>query len=240
MPPPWPEHREALDFAAGDAAAISATKSRMRRDRGPRMLHVAEVFGIDHQIGFRLTPVQQQMDPMAELERRGVKIAGGPQVDRRVRHRRSGAIAIALREDRFVVFRQHEAAGRHAGRLEDLSRRSDPRTFSPRDLLDQVRCDAVAGIRVRHARAGLPAHDARARVDLQHLSSGRSARSGDVVDLVEMHVVETGGVLQQVDDAHRESPAPRRCRSESPARAPTPACRGRACHPGTSARAPTR
>ena len=195
------QHRKAFHLAAGDAS-VTVAQARKRRDGRARVFHVAEIFGIDHQIVFRLAPIQQQVHPSAELERRSVEIAGGPQIDLRVRHRRPGAIAIALRKNRLVFLGQHEAARRHARGLEDLFGDAIL-VLLARDLLDQIRGDGIARIRIRHARPGLPAHHPRARVDRQHLLERHVRRIRDVVHLVEVHVVEARRVLQQVDDPHR-------------------------------------
>ena len=50
---------------------------------------------------------------------------------------------------------------------------------------------------------GPPADHARARIDPQHVDQRHVRRIRDVVHLVEVHVVEARGVLQQVDHAHR-------------------------------------
>ena len=114
---------------------------------------------------------------------------------------RPGSIAITLRERRFILAGEIETARRHAGRLEDALGDAVLESLAGH-LLDHMTGNGVAGIRVRHASAGPPPHDARCRIDLQHVLERQLRRVRAGVDLVEVHVVEPGGVLQQMNHAH--------------------------------------
>ena len=145
---------------------------------------------------------------MRELGRRGVECTRRAQVDPPVRHRRALAAGVAARQRRVVVGRQTEAARRHLERAEDplldelVERRAG-------DLLDEQPGNAVAGVRVAHARAGPPAHATRRRIAHQHLVERHVGRGVEHVGLVEVHVVEPGGVLEHVADGDRRVGRPR-------------------------------
>ena len=202
------QHGEAFGRGRGDGRAVADAQPRVGRQRTARVLHVAQVLRIDHEVVGVLAPIEQHVDKLAEFRRRGVEVARGAQVDLRVRHRRPGAIAIALRQQCLVGARQVKAAGRHADRREGAL--GDELFVRPAgDLLDQVAGDAVAGVGVRHARSGPPADIARVRVAAQHVEQRQIRWIEPVVDLVEVHVVEAGGVLQQVNDPHRMAGLPR-------------------------------
>ena len=70
------------------------------------------------------------------------------------------------------------------------------------------------------------------RIEAQHLHERQVGRMRQVEHLVEVHVVESGGVLKQVDEAHRIARSSTRCRSGRRTRARRPA-RSRSISPSS-------
>jgi len=127
-------------------------------------------------------------------------------VRERPEHDRLVAVHVTGGEPRRQRAGAPEVSIGDAHRREDLAAQVRVERFATRDL-DRACRDGVADVRVRVARAGLPAHPSRPRVERERVANGERFVVGK--DLVEPEVVEPRGVLETLRERDRRDRLPR-------------------------------
>ena len=144
---------------------------------------------------------QKKLHELSQFSRRSFQVSCRSQIDERVSRRFRGISFVSRCQQSSVCIGERVVSIRNPHRPQERFADVLIEGFSC-DLLDQVACNCISRVGIRHASSRRPACCLRFLKPLENFEQRKIVAIAQVVNFARFHVVESGGMLEEVHDSN--------------------------------------